>query len=207
MILITRLRRHRAYRLASRTARIAAAILAVAIVGSLTIDLGPGVRSWVERKGSAQLKRPVHIGGLHVRVLTGRVIVDNFSIEGLKPVDRPFFSARRLEVTLDWSTLVRKEITIDTVKLSDWQMVVEKWEDRHSFPKFTNDSAEPDKPKTFSTTVKMVRATNGQFTYDDHEKPWSTVARNLEVAITNRQRQSRADVPRQLAEIFRQRIF
>lgn len=185
MRVIKRLRQHKAYRFGSRTTRIAAAILAVAIVATLTVDLGPAVRGWAEREGSQQLKRPIHIGGLHLHLLTGAVVVDDFSIDGLRPGDRPFFTAHRLEVTLNWSTLVRKEVTIESVKLIDWQMLVEKWEDRNNFPKLTGDSNEPAKPKRFTTTLKWVRATKGQFTYDDHEKPWSAVARNLEIAVSN----------------------
>ena len=71
------------------------------------------------------------------------MVVDDFSIEGLEPTDRPFFTAKRLEVTLDWSTLIQRahpaqpEITITSVELTDWQMLAEKWEDRSNFPKFT----------------------------------------------------------------------
>jgi hypothetical protein len=182
---ITRIRRHGAYRFGSRTARIAAAILAVTVVATLTVDLGPAVRGWAERQGSKQLKRPIHIGALHFRLLTGGFVVSDFSIEGLRPADRPFFSARRLDVTLNWTTLVRKEVTIETVALSDWRMVVEKWPDRSNFPKLGGDeSNEPDRPKRFTTTLRLVRATKGEFIYDDHEKPWSVIARNLEIAVT-----------------------
>ena len=71
MKILARLRQYRAYRFGSRTMRIAAAILAVAIVATLTVDLGPAVRSWAEKQGTKQLKRPIHIGGLHIRLLTG----------------------------------------------------------------------------------------------------------------------------------------
>ena len=121
MNVIARLRKHAAYRFGSRTARITAAILAVAIVSTLTVDLGPAVRGWAERAGTKQLKRPIHIGGLHVRLVTGAVLVDDLAIEGLNPGDRPFFSARRVEVTLNWTTLIRREVTIESVRLSDWQ--------------------------------------------------------------------------------------
>ena len=40
-------------------------------------------------------------------------------------------------------------------------------------------------PWGFTTTLRLVRATGGEFIYDDHEKPWSTVARNLEIAVTS----------------------
>src|SRR5262249_30049519 len=123
---ITRLRTHTAYRFGSRTLRIAAAILAVTIVATLTVDLGPAVRGWAEREGSKQLKRPIHIGGLHIHLLTGVVTADRFSIDGLQPGDRPFFNARQIDVSLNWATLLRKEVTIESVKLTDWQMIVEK---------------------------------------------------------------------------------
>jgi len=183
--IITRVRQHGAYRFGSRTARIAAALLAVSIVATLTVDLGPAVRGWAERQGSKQLKRPIHIGAVHLRLLTGAVVVSDLSIDGLRPTDRPFFSARRLEVTLNWWTLLRKEVTVETVNLSDWRMVVEKWADRHNFPKLGGgEENEPERPKRFTTTLRLVRATKGEFIYDDHEKPWSVVAPNLEIAVT-----------------------
>ena len=48
-------------------------ILAVAIVSTLTIDLGPGVRRLAEREGSRRIERPIHIGGLAIHLLRGRV--------------------------------------------------------------------------------------------------------------------------------------
>jgi len=183
--LFTWLRRHPALRFVGKSAMIAIALLGAAIVSSLTIDLGPALRRQAEDEGTLQLKRPIHIGRLSIRLLTGQVLLENFSIDGLRPTDRPFFTAKRLGITLDWSTLVHKEITIDSVELADWQMLVEKWEDRHNFPKVTNDN-EPEKPNRFTTTLKWLHATRGEFTYDDHEKPWSTMAPNLDITIANR---------------------
>jgi translocation and assembly module TamB len=88
-------------------------------------------------------------------------------------------------VSLDWSTAFNREVTIGSVEMTDWQMLVEKWKDRHSFPKFGRDQDEPQGPKRFTTTMKYLRAFRGQFTYEDHEMPWSTVARNLDITITN----------------------
>ena len=52
--------------------------------------------------------------------------------------DRPFFTAKRLSVSLDWSKAVarRPEFIVTSVELLDWQMLVEEWRDGHSFPKF-----------------------------------------------------------------------
>ena len=53
---------------------------------------------------------------------------------------------------------------------------------RHSFPKVTPKNPRKG-PSRFTTTLKLVSATNGQFTYDDHATPWSTVARNLTMQL------------------------
>ena len=182
---LDKLRHHKAYRYVTRTLAAAAAILAVSVVTTVTVDLGPLVRERAETLGRNTWKRPIHIGGLSIRLLTGRIQVDNFSIEGLQPDDRPFFTARRLDVALDWSTAFNREITITAVDMTDWQMLVEKWDNRNNFPKFTNDADQPPGPRRFTTTLKYLRAWRGQFTFDDHEAPWSVVARNIDVNISN----------------------
>ena len=164
---------------------IAAAMLAVVVVCTLTVDLGPAARKYAVELATKKLKRPVAIGVLRIHLASGRLEVDDLRIDGLAPTDRPFFTARKIMVGLDWSTLVRREITISSVDMADWAMVVEKWEDRQNFPKIESDDNEPDKPSRTRTILKWLRATRGEFTYDDHEKPWSTIARNLEITITN----------------------
>src|SRR5262249_9757685 len=150
---------------------VVAAILAVALVTTLTVDLGPAARKAAERLGTNAWKRPIHIGRLSIRLIGGHVVVDDFSIEGLVPTDRPCVTAEHLEVALDWSTLSQRahpalpEITIRSVEMSDWQMLVEKWEDRTNFPKITNND-QPGGPKRFTTTLKYLRVFRGQFTYE-----------------------------------------
>ena len=187
MKLLARLRAHWAVRVSGRTLSLAIAVLVAAIVASVTIDLGPSVRGLAERRFSDQIKRPVHIGRLSIHVLRGRVIVDDFSIGGLKPEDRLFFTAKRLSLGLDWLTALKPvpEITITSVELTDWQMLVEHWEGRTSFPKFTSDDNRPPGPRRFTTTLKYLRASRGQFAYEDHQVPWSVVAPNIDLAITN----------------------
>ena len=168
---------------------ILAAVLAVAIVGSLTVDLGPRVRELGERAGSKQIERPLHIGRLSIHLLTGHVIVENLVIDGLHSGDRPFFTAKRLTVTLDWTTAFRThpEITITAVEMTDWTMVVEKWENAHNFPKFSRDKPKEDDGGTprVTTTLRYLHAWRGQFTYDDHETPWQIVCPNLDINIGN----------------------
>jgi hypothetical protein len=184
---LRRLYQHRAFHVTFHVTRrglmIAAAIVAVLLVSLVTIDLGPAARKLAEDRGSQAIKRPLHIGALSIHLLTGRVFVDNITIEGLKPSDRPFFTARQLVVALDWATLVRREVTIESVEMTDWQMLVEKWQDAHNFPKFTSDEPDTGRKSSWTVTLKLMHASRGQFTFDDHEKPWSTIARNLDITI------------------------
>ena len=51
-----------------------AVTLAVAIVATLTVDLGPGLRGLAEREGSKRVGRPMHIGRLGVRLFNGKFV-------------------------------------------------------------------------------------------------------------------------------------
>jgi hypothetical protein len=182
-----RLRSHFAFRFSKRAVKLTIAILAAAVVASLTIDLGPSLRQYAERGGSAQLKRPIHIGRLSVHILRGSFVLDDFQIDGAEPGDRPFFTAKRLEIGLDWSTAIRRqpEFLITSVEMTDWRMLVERWPGRNNFPKFVDNSKPDTGQKRFTTTMKYLRAWRGQFTYEDHESPWSIVAPGIDLNITN----------------------
>ena len=181
------LRQHPVVRYASWAAAIVVALLAASIVATLTVDLGPRVRALAERRGSEYLERRLTIGSLSIHLLTGRVIVQDLSIGGLHATDRPFFTAKRIAVTLDWLPIVAKrpDITISGVEMTDWQMLVEKWENAHNFPKFTRDDNQPTGPRRFTVTLRSLRASRGQFTFEDHEAPWSIVCPNLDITIGN----------------------
>ncbi len=182
------LRAHAGYRAGTRVIKLAGAILAAAIVASLTIDLGPSLRSLAERGGTEQLKRPIHIGRLSIHLLRGTFVVEDLQIDGVAPGDRPFFTAKRIELGLDWSRVLRRrpEFIISSVEMVNWQMLVEKWPDgRNNFPRLGNNN-QPDRgPRRFTTTLKYLRASGGRFTYEDHEVPWSVDGPNLDLVITN----------------------
>jgi hypothetical protein len=162
---------------------ILAILLAVAIVTTISVDLGPSLRARAAKAGGDYLKREMTIGRLSVRLLTGTFIVENLRIGGLHAGDRPFLTAQRIDITLPLSALIHREVLFQSVRMTGWTMVVETWPNgQHSFPKFTRDG--PKGPKRFVTTVTSVRATGGQFTYEDHGTPWSAVARNLDVIVT-----------------------
>ena len=76
------------------------ALLAAAIVTSLTVDLGPvGAGTGPRREGSKYIERPLHIGALRIHLLSGQVLVEDLTIDGLHDGDRPFFTAKRLSVS------------------------------------------------------------------------------------------------------------
>src|SRR5262245_53265195 len=100
-------RMHPSVRMVIRTLALATALLAAAVVSTLTIDLGPSVRQLAEREGSRQIERPLHIGRISIHLLFGRVLVEGLRIDGLAPTDRPFFVADRVSVSLDWSKAIR----------------------------------------------------------------------------------------------------
>ncbi len=167
-----------------RVLMLLAILLAVAFVTTVTVDLGPSLRGLAARRGAAYLKRQFTIGKLSIRLLTGTFIVEDLRIGGLDERDRPFLTARTIEVSMSFSALLHREVLVNSVVMSDWAMLVESWPNgRHSFPKFTPDNPGPKGPKRFTTTVTYVLAQRGQFTYDDHGTPWSTVARNLDVTV------------------------
>lgn len=163
------------------------AIIAGLLVATLTIDLGPAARKSAEAQGSKWLDRPMHIGKLSLVLRTGQFEVDDLVIEGLKPTDRPFLTAKRVYVNLPWWTIFSHELIIEDVDMSDWRMLVEQFPGgKHNFPRVMGPPrTKPKGPSRFKfvTTVQSVMARNGSFTYEDHGTPWSVVCPNLNVHV------------------------
>jgi len=159
------------------------AVVAALVATFLTIDLGPNLRRIAEEQGSRFLERPMHIGRLSAKFRPGVFVVEDLLIEGLTPQDRPFLKAKKIEVRLPWWTAFSRKLVVESITLTDWDMTVESWAGgRHNFPKVTPKNRRTG-PSTFTTTLTAVLATRGQFTYEDHGTPWSTVARNLTVQL------------------------
>lgn len=173
-----------ALRLARRLLVLTLVVVVGVVVAALAIDWGPSLRARAEREGSRLIERPLHIGRLSTNLLRGRFVLENVRIEGLTPEAPAFFTAARIVVDLPWWTAFSREIYIQSVTLSDWTMRVETFPDgRHNFIKIPTRRADPNAPRRFVTTVQLVRATRGEFTYEDHGTPWGTVARNLDVTV------------------------
>jgi len=183
---LARLRASKAVRSITFCLSVLVSLLAAAIVVSVTVDLGPAARRFAENAATNYVERPFHIGNLRIRLLTGQVLLEDVRIDGLRESDRPFFTAKQLAVTLDWMPAIARkpDITITSVEMTDWQMLVEKWGDRHNFPRFGRDD-KPKGPRRVTVTLRSMRASRGQFAYEDHEMPWSIVCPNLAVDIGN----------------------
>jgi hypothetical protein len=185
--LLTRIRGHKAVRFVSFTTTLAIALVAAGVVVTLTVDLGPIAKGYAEKYGSKYIERPLHLGSLSIHLFNGRITITDLKIDGLHPGDRPFFTAKSLDVRLDWQPTfaLRPDVTIASVRLSDWVMLVEKWPNEHNFPRFTRQDESPRGPRPFTVTMKSFVGERGQFSYEDHEAPWSVICRNLNLDITN----------------------
>ena len=113
------------YRLARRFAVTFGIIVAVIVVSTLTIDLGPALKARAEREGSNWLDRKMTIGRLGVQLGRGRFVVEDLKIDGMFPNEPPWLVAKRLDVSLRWGALFGREVLLDSIDMSDWRMVVE----------------------------------------------------------------------------------
>jgi hypothetical protein len=166
------------------------AIVAGVLVTVFTVDLGPSLVARAEKEGSKYLERPMHIGRLSAKITPGVFVVEDLVIEGLRPTDRAFLKAKKIQVVVPWWTVFTRKLIIESVEMTDWQMVVESWpgspaypNGQHNFPRFVHESKSKG-PKRFTTTLQWMLASRGSFTYEDHGTPWSTAARDLRVSIT-----------------------
>jgi hypothetical protein len=172
----------RARRVLKTVVVVLSVILAVILVTSITVDLGPALRSQAEKQGANYLKRGFHIGALSIRLASGHFILEDLVIDGLTPQSRPWLKAKRIEISMPWSTLFSKRVVFDAIEMSDWEMFVEQTKDgRTNFPKFPTRKSEG--PKVWTTTLQYVHAYRGEFIFDDQGTPWKVITRNLDVTV------------------------
>jgi TamB, inner membrane protein subunit of TAM complex len=172
-----------------RTLLVAAVVVGAALfVSVFAIDLGPSLKAHAEREATVRIKRPMHIGKLSVRLLSGRFVLDDVVIEGLTPKSRPFLVARRVEVALPWWTAFRRELLLESIAMTDWKMYIETFPDgRHNFPKFPTPKRSTGQ-RRFVTTLRSVKATGGTFTYVDHGTPWGVDTPAMDILVTKADR-------------------
>ena len=164
-------------------AGILAAVVVLTLGAFLTIDLGPWFRTQAEQRGSKLIGRPMHIGTLGIRLRSGAFVVEDLSIEGLTPADHPFFTAKRIEVSLHWWTFFgTREVLIKSIDMSDWAMQVEMKDGHDSFIDTSKFKGKPGETRSYTVTLELVHAYRGSFTYIDHGT-WRTVAPNLDIIV------------------------
>ena len=164
---------------------ILAILLAVAIVTTVSVDLGPALRARAAKAGGDYLRRDMTIGRLSMRLLTGQFVVDDLVIGGLHPGDQPFLTAKRIEIALPLSALLHREVLFESVRMTGWRMRVETWPNgEHSFPRFMRGGRRAGAPAVRHDRASPCGPPTESSRFQDHGTPWSTVARNLEVTVT-----------------------
>ena len=175
-----------AYRYGRRFAVTIGIVVAVIVVSTLTIDLGPALKARAETAGGNWLERKLTIGRLGVHLGRGRFVVEDLRIDGMLPNEPPWLVAKRVEVSLKWGALLGREVLLDVIEMTDWRMVVESFADgRQTFPRVTGPPRKPrEGPRPVVTTLQYVRAHRGEFVFNDYGSDWSVVAPNIDVIVT-----------------------
>jgi len=176
----------KAYRYGRRFAVTIGVIVAVLVVSTLTLDLGPALRARAETEGGKWLDRKMTIGRLGVHLGSGRFVIEDLRIDGMLPDEPPWLVVKRLDVSLRWSALLHREVLLESIEMTDWKMIVESFPNgRQTFPRLTGP---PRKPRTgppiVVTTMQYVRAHRGELVFNDYGSDWRAVAPNLEVIVT-----------------------
>jgi hypothetical protein len=173
------------YRLARRFALVIGVIVAVLVVSTLTIDLGPALKARAERAGGNWLERKMTIGRLGVHLARGRFVIEDLRIEGMLPGEPPWLVAKRIDVSLTWGALFGREVLLDEIEMTDWRMVIESFPDgRQTFPRVTGPPRAPRTgPSPVVTTLQYVRAHRGELVINDYGSDWFLVAPNLDVTV------------------------
>ncbi|MDP1569852.1 MAG: translocation/assembly module TamB domain-containing protein [Vicinamibacterales bacterium] len=163
-----------------------AVALAVTLVTTVTVDLGPVLKGRAEQFIAAWFERPTTIGRLGVQIARGRVVIEDLRIAGLLEGSEPWLVAGRIEASLTWGALLGREVLLDSIEMADWRMVAESYMDgRQSFPRVTGPPRPPrDGPSPVVTTLQFIHAHRGEFVYLDHGSDWSSIAPNLEITVT-----------------------
>jgi hypothetical protein len=158
------------------------AVVAAVLVSLFTIDLGPQLRTHAERRASAYLERPMHIGAIRAQLWSGRFILEDVVIEGRTPDAVPFLKADRLLVSIPWWSLFRRDLVLE-VEMDRWALQIESWEGYvHNLPRILPRTTR-DGPGPVATTVNFVFGRNGHFRYIDHFQPWDITADDLELSV------------------------
>jgi hypothetical protein len=173
------------YRYGRRFAATIGIIVAVVLVSTVTIDLGPMLKARAEKAGSDWLERELTIGRLGVHIARGKFVIEDLRIGPMLPNEPPWLEAKRIDLSLTWSALFGREILLDSVEMTDWRMTIESFPDgRQNFPRLAGPPRQPRTgPRLVVTTLQQFRAQRGELIVNDYGSDWRAVAPNFEVAV------------------------
>ena len=128
-------RRWRPARSCALLAFVVAVVAAVLIVTVFTVDLGPALRARAESEGSKFISSvrctSAAVRPAHARRLRGRGSRDRRADADRSPVP----AREAIEVSVPWWTLFSRRSDLDSIEMTDWDMVVEPFPNgRHNFP-------------------------------------------------------------------------
>ena len=171
-------------------------IVAVLVVSTLTIDLGPALKARAEKAGGDWLERKMTIGRLGVHLGT-RQVRHRGPAHRRHVSERAALARRQAHRRVaDVERAVRHaRVLLDSIEMTDWRMVVESFPDgRQTFPRLTGPPRPPRTgPRLVVTTMQYVRAHRGELVFNDYGSDWRAVAPNLEVTVDQGRRLSRPD--------------
>jgi len=174
------------YRYARRFAVAIGVVVAVLLVSTITIDLGPALRARAERAGTNWFERKLTIGRLGVHLARGRFVIEDLQIDGMLPGEPPWLVAKRIDVSLTWRALFGRELLLDSIEMTDWRMVVESFPDgRQTIPRLNGPPRAPrEGPGLVVTTLQYVHAHRGELVVNDYGSDWKMVAPNFDVTVS-----------------------
>ena len=148
-------------------------------IGDISIG-GRSLRTIAETEGSKFLNRQLTIGAIRARLWPGRYVLEDVMIAGPNPGDRPFFFAKRIEMTVPLTQIISRRVVL-TVELDQWSMTVERTAEGYRIPNMRPKTS--GGPRRWDIRVPYVFARNGEFVYDDHLAPWKVKAPNLQFSL------------------------
>jgi hypothetical protein len=151
---------------------VALALIAALLVSVLTIDLGriDWLRQQAEKRGTDYLKRPIHIGGISIGLLPGKFVLRDVTIEGT-PDSRPFFTVKRIEVNVSWTTLIHKNRSSSHLSIGRWRSRRSRATGQHPAASHTRRRGAEQ-----VENVQLIRPITASSS-EDHVTPWMVIAR------------------------------
>src|SRR5918999_252602 len=119
--------RRRVRRLPLYVLALAAATFAAILVTVFTVDVGPALKSQAESQATRYLERPMHIGRVVAKLTPGEFEFHDVVIEGLTAQSPPFLKARKITVALPWWTAFSRRLIVESIDMTDWDMVIENF--------------------------------------------------------------------------------